>query len=121
MKLFTCQSFAMTVLLVFSTQIVWAHDPAEHTKKVANVTVAAKCESMQKMDMSKMDPKDPAMQAMMQKCAKKPSTAAHDGMPAMDHSHMKGMKMDDMKDMKDMSMKMDHSNMAMPATSPSSK
>jgi len=112
MKFLTRQSFAITVLLALSTQTVWAHDPAEHAKEEAE-----KCESMQKMDMSKMDHKDLAMQAMMQKCAKKTSTV-HDVMPAMDHSQMKGMKMDDMKNMP---MKMDHSNMAMPATPPSSK
>ncbi|MDE2421165.1 MAG: hypothetical protein KGO49_08320 [Gammaproteobacteria bacterium] len=112
MKFLTRQSFAITVLLALSTQTVWAHDPTEHAKEEAE-----KCESMQKMDMSKMDHKDPAMQAMMQKCAKKTSTA-HDVMPAMDHSHMQNMKMDDMNNMP---MKMDHSNMAMPATTPSSK
>ena len=113
MKLLTRQSFAITALLAFSTQTVWAHDPAEHAKEAAE-----KCASMQKMDMSKMDSKYPAMQAMMQKCAKKPSTRVQDEMPAMDHSQMKNMKMDDMKNMP---MKMDHSNMAMPATTPSSK
>ena len=113
MKLLTRQSFAITVFLALSTQIVWAYDPAEHAKEAAE-----KCAAMQKMDMSKMDSKDPAMQAMMQKCAKKSSMTEHDVMPAMDHSHMQNMKMDDMKNMP---MKMDHSNMAMPATTPSSK
>ena len=95
MKLLTRQSFAITLFLALSFQAVWAHDPAEHAKEAAEAKAAAKCDSMQKIDMTKMDPKDPVMQAMMQKCAKNPSaTEHHDGMPAMDHSKMKDMKMD---------------------------
>ncbi len=118
MKLLTRQSFAITVFFALSTQVVWAHDPAEHAKEAAEKCAAMQKMDMSKMDMSKMDSKDPAMQSMMQKCAKKTSTNVHDVMPAMDHSHMQNMKMDDMKNMP---MKMDHSNMAMPATTPSSK
>lgn len=109
MKLLTRQSFAITVLLALNTQTVWAHDSAEHAKEAAE-----KCASMQKMDMSTMAHKDLAMQALMQKCAKNPST----GKPAMHHSQMKNIKMNDMKSMP---MKMDHSNMAMPATPASGK
>lgn len=98
----------VAAMFAVGTQNAWAHDPAEHAKEAAEAKAAAKCESMHKMDMSKMDPKDPVMQAMMLKCANKPSMTEHDGMPKMDHHQMKGMKMD-------------HSNMVMPATKPSNK
>lgn len=114
MNFLTRQSLFVTIIIAFGSQTVWAHDPAEHAKEAADAKAAAKCESMQKMDMSKMDPKDPVMQAMMQKCAKKPST----GKPKMDHSQMK-----DMKGMNDMPMKMDHSkmDMDMPVPTPTTK
>lgn len=108
MNILNSHGLLVAAMLALGTQNVWAHDPAEHAKEAAEAKAAAKCESMHKMDMSKMDPKDPVMQAMMLKCAKKTSTTAHDGMPAMDHSQMKGMKMD-------------HSNMTMPTTKPSNK
>lgn len=108
MNFLTRVGLVAAAFITLGTQTVWAHDPAEHAKEAAETKASAKCDSMQKMDMSKMDPKDPVMQAMMQKCAKKPSTTARDGMPAMDHSKMKGMKMD-------------HSKMVMPAVTPSSK
>lgn len=98
------QGLAMAAVIALCTQTVWAHDPAEHAKEAAEAKAAAKCDAMQKMDMSKMDPKDPVMQAMMLKCAKKPSS----GTPAMDHSQMKDMKMD-------------HSKMDMPAKTPITK
>lgn len=73
---------------------VWGHDAAEHAKKEAH---APDCAAMKTMDHSKMDMKDPLMQAMMQKCmahmhadkktaAEKP--AAADARPAHDvHDH----------------------------------
>lgn len=63
------------LLLALSAQ---AHDPKEHMQEAQKPD----CEAMKDMDHSKMDVKDPMMQAMMQKCMKD-----------MDHSKM------DMKDM----------------------
>jgi hypothetical protein len=51
------------MLLALSAQ---AHDPKEHMKE----TQAPDCAVMKDMDHSKMDMKDPVMQAMMQKCMK---------------------------------------------------
>jgi ABC-type sugar transport system substrate-binding protein len=46
----------------------YAHDPAEHMKD--NEGQKLDCTAMKNMDHSKMDMKDPVMQAMMQKCMK---------------------------------------------------
>jgi hypothetical protein len=51
------------LLLAFSA---CAHDPAEHMKEGQKPD----CAAMKNMDHSKMDMKDPVMQAMMQKCMK---------------------------------------------------
>lgn len=51
------------LLLALSAQ---AHEPKEHMKEAQ----APDCAAMKDMDHSKMDMKDPVMQAMMQKCMK---------------------------------------------------
>lgn len=51
------------MLLALSAQ---AHDPKEHMKEAQ----APDCAAMKDIDHSKMDMKDPLMQAMMQKCMK---------------------------------------------------
>ena len=51
------------LLLALSAQ---AHDPKEHMKEAQ----APDCAAMKDMDHSKMDMKDPVMQAMMKKCMK---------------------------------------------------
>ena len=51
------------LLLALSAQ---AHDPKEHMKE----SQAPDCAAMKDMDHSKMDMKDPVMQAMMKKCMK---------------------------------------------------
>lgn len=49
-----------------------AHDPKEHTKDAEKPD----CAAMKNMDHSKMDMKDPVMQAMMKQCMK---DMQHDG------------------------------------------
>lgn len=49
--------------VAFSVQ---AHDPKEHMKDAENPN----CAAMKNMDHSKMDMKDPVMQAMMKQCMK---------------------------------------------------
>lgn len=51
------------LLLALSAQ---AHDPKEHMMEAQ----APDCAAMKDMDHSKIDMKDPVMQAMMQKCMK---------------------------------------------------
>ena len=89
MKTFLLNS-ALIVSSVLMAAPGFAHDPAEHAKTAE----APDCEAMKKMDHSKMDMKDPVMQAMMKKCSathseQKDGDQQHQG---MDHS---GMKMDD--------------------------
>ena len=57
-------------------QGAFAHDPAEHAKEAAEAKKGADCTAMKDMDMSKMDPNDAVMKAMMAKCAKQ--DAGHD-------------------------------------------
>ncbi len=89
-------------LLAFSMQGAFAHDPAEHAKEAAAAKAGPDCVAMNKMDMSKMDMKDPVMQAMMKKCM---STGDKGKSMEMQHDghDMKGMSMDhgngDMKSM----------------------
>ena len=64
MKIFIRTLFmAVPVLLVVLP--AHAHDPKEHAAQGEK----ADCSAMQDMDHSKMDMKDPVMQAMMKKCA----------------------------------------------------
>lgn len=87
-------------------QGAFAHDPAEHAKEAEEAKAKAHCDAMNKMDMSKMDPNDAVMKAMMAKCsaaAKKPAAKADAAKPAHD---MKGMDMKGM-DMKGMEMPAD--------------
>jgi|TARA_R110001592_G_scaffold338524_1_gene625620 hypothetical protein len=105
MSFFTHSGFAMSVLLALGSQGAWAHDPAEHARAAAEAKATAKCELIQKMDTSNMDASDPVLQAMLQKCGQKPSTAAHNDSAEVEHMHKEGMK--------DMPMKMDHSSMPM--------
>ncbi len=51
------------ILLALSAH---AHEPREHMKEAQ----VPDCAAMKDMDHSKMDMKDPVMQAMMQKCMK---------------------------------------------------
>ncbi|TAM26538.1 MAG: hypothetical protein EPN60_09715 [Nevskiaceae bacterium] len=78
----------LAAALLALTQGAFAHDPAEHAKEAADAKKGANCESMKGMDMSKMDPNDPVMKAMMAKCAGRPKTAEQKGMEGMDHSKM---------------------------------
>ena len=45
MSFFTHSGFAMSVLLAFSSQGAWAHDPAEHARAAAETKATAKSES----------------------------------------------------------------------------
>lgn len=80
--------FTLAAALFTVAHGAFAHDPAEHAKEAEEAKAKANCDAMKKMDMSKLDPNDAVMKAMMVKCsaAKKP-----DGMKGGD---MKGMKMD---------------------------
>ena len=51
------------------TQAAFAHDPAEHAREAAEAKKGANCAAMKNMDMSKMNPNDPVMKAIMAKCA----------------------------------------------------
>ncbi|REH36128.1 hypothetical protein DFR26_2174 [Paraperlucidibaca baekdonensis] len=110
MSFFTHSGFAMSVLLALGSQGAWAHDPAEHARAAAEAKATAKCELIQKMDTSKMDANDPVMQAMLEKCSPKSSTAPHNDLSEGERMDSKGMKMEGMKDM---SMRMEHSSMPM--------
>ena len=59
---------------------VSAHDPKEHEKEAAAAKAKPDCAKLKTMDMSKMDPNDPVMKAMMAKCAKAdaPAGTPHD-------------------------------------------
>ena len=65
---------AITVISLFISTAVIAHDPSKHaaTKEKPN------CEAMHKMDSAKMDMNDPVMQAMMKQCGKADMQAHHD-------------------------------------------
>ena len=63
-----------------------AHDPKLHKKEGA---AAPDCSKMKDMDMSKMDPNDPVMKAMHDKC--KDAHAKHDDMHAHDMKDMPAM------------------------------
>lgn len=64
---------------------VSAHDPKEHEKEAAAAQAKPDCAKLKTMDMSKMDPNDPVMKAMMAKCAKADAAgAAHDHAPVKD-------------------------------------
>ena len=64
--------FAVLFALAFALP-AFAHDPSQHKPGDAQ---DPDCAKMQHMDMSKMDPKDPVMKAMHDKC-----------MGAMSHDH----------------------------------
>lgn len=74
-----------TALFSFSAQ---AHDPAMHE----NEAKAADCSQMKNMDMSKMDPSDPVMKAMHEKCASGMKHESTDKQDMKDKKGMKGMK-----------------------------
>jgi len=60
-------SFTLTVmslLVLGSASLAFAHDPSEHEKEMPK----ADCSKMKEMDHSKMDMKDPVVQAMMKQC-----------------------------------------------------
>jgi hypothetical protein len=82
----TTTRITLAAALFSLAQIAFAHDPAEHAREAAEAKKGANCASMKDMDMSKTDPNDPVMKAMMAKCRK----AAQ----PVDHKDMKGMKMD---------------------------
>lgn len=56
---------ASFILAALSTS-VFAHDPSEHKK---DGDAQPDCAQMKNMDMSKIDPNDPVMKAMHEKCA----------------------------------------------------
>ncbi len=56
--------FALIVTVVVAAP-AFAHDPSQHKPGDAK---DPDCAQMQNMDMSKMDPKDPVMKAMHDKC-----------------------------------------------------
>ncbi|MFC6633100.1 hypothetical protein [Microbulbifer taiwanensis] len=60
------KSLTAPILLaaLFTATATQAHDPSLHKNKGEK----PKCEAMENMDHSKMDPNDPVMQAMMKKC-----------------------------------------------------
>ena len=51
--------------LLFSLNKVYAHAPQLHKKESAE---KPQCAALEKMDLSKMDAKDPVVQAMMHQC-----------------------------------------------------
>ena len=65
---------AITLISLFLSSAVIAHDPSKHaaSKEKPN------CEAMHKMDSSSIDLTDPVMQAMMQQCGKSTSDGHHD-------------------------------------------
>lgn len=83
--------FALTAATAFFTLTAAAHDPAMHEKEAK----AADCSQMKNRDMSKMDPNDPVMKAMHEKCA---AGMQHESTDSHDMKDMKGMQ--GMKDMK---------------------
>lgn len=80
--------FALTVATTMFTISAHAHDPAMHEKEAK----AADCSQMNNMDMSKMDPNDPVMKAMHERCA---AGTKHEPTDKGGMHDMKGMK--DMK------------------------
>lgn len=70
----TLVTFFVSILLVTS---VIAQDPSKHQVKKEK----PKCEAMEEMDHSKMDPNNPVMLALMKKCM-------HSGTDANKHSEM---------------------------------
>jgi hypothetical protein len=66
-------------------QGAFAHDPAEHAREAAEAKKGANCAAMKNMDMSKADPNDVVMKAMMAKCAKQ--AEGHDEHAGHDHAH----------------------------------
>ncbi|ACV26709.1 MULTISPECIES: hypothetical protein [Kangiella] len=57
-------NIVLTISVLVFTSSVQAHDPKEHMKEVEKPN----CESMKADEHSKMDMKDPVIQAMMKKC-----------------------------------------------------
>lgn len=80
-------SFHLTLAAALFTfaQVAFAHDPAEHAKEAAEAKKGANCAAMKDMDMSKMDPNDPVMKAMMAKCSKQ--ATGNDDHAGHDHGH----------------------------------
>lgn len=72
MKTFNKLFIAFTLVAASGAQ---AHDPSQHKEKAEK----ADCAAMHGMDHSKMDPKDPVMQAMMKKCAEQMQHGEHAG------------------------------------------
>ena len=83
--------FTLAAALITVAQSTFAHDPAEHAKESAEAKQGANCAAMKDMDMTKTNPNDPVMKAMMAKCSKTAQHGDHKNMKDMD---MKGMKMD---------------------------
>ena len=83
--------FLLTIVTTLFTVSAQAHDPAMHEKEAKT----ADCDQMKNMDMSKMDPNDPVMKAMHEKCA---AGTKHEPTDKGNMHDMKGMKgMEDMK------------------------
>ena len=66
----TTARITLAAALFTPAQGAFAHDPAEHAKEAADAKQGANCDAMKGMDMTKADPNDPVMKAMMLKCAK---------------------------------------------------
>lgn len=86
--------FTLAVVTTLIITPAFAHDPVEHAK----TGEAPDCESIKKMDHSKMDMNDPVMQAMMKKCTNA-QTPSEKSMEGMDHGNMEGMDHNNMKGM----------------------
>jgi hypothetical protein len=86
---------ALTALIALPAA---AHDPALH--KQDDAKQSADCAQMKNMDMSKMNPNDPVMKAMHEKCAAGMHGDDHKAAPATgadahkNHDHKAGDKED---------------------------
>ena len=75
----------LLALTALST-LALAHDPSQHKEEKARL---ADCSQMMNMDMSQMDPNDPVMRALHEKCRGQMQRRQHGGdnmkrMPGMD-------------------------------------
>ncbi len=82
MKRFFFYPVALTLVALSTTS--FAHDPKLHKKEQAS---SPDCAQMKDMDMSKMDPNDPVMKAMHDKCK---NATGHDDAHARDMKDMPG-------------------------------
>lgn len=114
MKIFAALNMLVAAFVVAG--VAQAHDPDEASKGMEK----ADCAKFNGMDHSKMDMKDPVMQAMMTQCAaaKKHGHADSDDEHKNMHEHHQEMMMDEDSDMP---MHHDHQQMMKEKTEKSSK